>query len=185
MALSFKLTEQVEQWIWIKFCIKCEHSSMETIQMIQKVTSMGSWWLAASSQQCACSCIMSFAECFGDKSNYTGDSSPYSPDLVSHDFWLFPKLKLPLKGKKFQTIKNIQENLMGSWWWLEELCEFLKWLLWRGLRCHCPMYNVVTSSINVSIFHSVWLGTFWTCIIYGSSFLIDSTTLCFFFWLEH
>ena len=38
----------------------------------------------------------------------------YSPDLVSHDFWLFPKLKLPLKGKKFQTINNIQENLMGS-----------------------------------------------------------------------
>ena len=30
------MTELVEQWICIKFCIKLEHSSMETIQMIQK-----------------------------------------------------------------------------------------------------------------------------------------------------
>ena len=35
---------------------------------------------------------------------------PYSPDLVPCDFWLFPKLKSPLKGKKFQTVK-IQENM--------------------------------------------------------------------------
>ena len=30
------MTEQVEQWISIKFCVKLEHSSAETIQMIQK-----------------------------------------------------------------------------------------------------------------------------------------------------
>ena len=38
--------------------------------------------------------------------------APYSPDLVSCDFWLFPKLKSPLKGKSFQTIDEIQENTM-------------------------------------------------------------------------
>ena len=38
---------------------------------------------------------------------------PYSPDLVPCDFWLFPKLKSPLKGKRFQTISEIQEN--GDW----------------------------------------------------------------------
>ena len=37
----------------------------------------------------------------------------YSPDLVPCDFWLFPKLKSPLKGKRFQTIIEIQENMMG------------------------------------------------------------------------
>ena len=30
------MTEQVEQQIWIKFCLKLEHSPVETIQMIQK-----------------------------------------------------------------------------------------------------------------------------------------------------
>ena len=38
---------------------------------------------------------------------------PYSPDLVPCDFWLFPKLKSRLKGKRFQTIDEIQENKMG------------------------------------------------------------------------
>ena len=38
----------------------------------------------------------------------------YSPDLVPCDFWLFPKLKSPLKWKRFQTIDEIQENMMGQ-----------------------------------------------------------------------
>ena len=36
---------------------------------------------------------------------------PYSLDLAPCDFWLFPKLKSPLKGTIFQTINEIQENL--------------------------------------------------------------------------
>ena len=36
VAITFKMTEQVEQQISIKFCVKLEHSSAETIQMIQK-----------------------------------------------------------------------------------------------------------------------------------------------------
>ena len=39
---------------------------------------------------------------------------PYSLDLVPYDFWLFPKLKSPLKGKRFQTVNKIQENTMGQ-----------------------------------------------------------------------
>ena len=38
----------------------------------------------------------------------------YSPDLVPRDFWLFPKLKSPLKGKRFQTLSEIQGNMMGQ-----------------------------------------------------------------------
>ena len=38
----------------------------------------------------------------------------YSPDLVPCDFWLFPKLKSPLKGKRLQTIDEIQENMTGQ-----------------------------------------------------------------------
>ena len=36
VAITFKMTEQVEQQICIKFCLKLEHSSWETIQMIQE-----------------------------------------------------------------------------------------------------------------------------------------------------
>ena len=43
VAVTFKMTEQVEQQICIKFCIKLEHSSTETIQMIQKAAAMGNW----------------------------------------------------------------------------------------------------------------------------------------------
>ena len=36
VAIAFKMTEQVEQQICIKFCIKLDHSPVQTIQMIQK-----------------------------------------------------------------------------------------------------------------------------------------------------
>ena len=40
VAIAFKMTEQLEQQICIKFCVKLEHSR-ETIWMIQKATAMG------------------------------------------------------------------------------------------------------------------------------------------------
>ena len=43
VAAAFQMTEQEEQWIYIKFYIKLEHSSVETIQMIQKAEAMGNW----------------------------------------------------------------------------------------------------------------------------------------------
>ena len=36
VAVSFKMTERVEQWICIKFCVKLEYFSTETIQTIPK-----------------------------------------------------------------------------------------------------------------------------------------------------
>ena len=36
---------------------------------------------------------------------------PYSPDLARADFFLFPKLKTPMKGKHFATIGEINEKL--------------------------------------------------------------------------
>ena len=34
----------------------------------------------------------------------------YSPDMASADFILFPKLKLRLRGTRFQLIENVKEN---------------------------------------------------------------------------
>jgi hypothetical protein len=33
---------------------------------------------------------------------------PYSPDLAFCDFFIFPKMKLDLKGRRFDTIEEIQ-----------------------------------------------------------------------------
>ena len=155
------MPEQVEQRICTKFCVKLEHSSTETIWMIQKAAAMGNWWLAASSQQCTCLYIMS---CVGETSNHPGDSAPYHLDLVPCDFWLLPKLKLPLKGKKFQTIDEIQENTMGQLMvtgrtvWSPKV-PTLKRTEVSLSYIQCFLY-LVSSSINVSIFHSTWLDTF-------------------------
>jgi len=35
---------------------------------------------------------------------------PYSPDLAPADFFLFPKLKSTLKGRRFDTSDEIQKN---------------------------------------------------------------------------
>ena len=35
---------------------------------------------------------------------------PYTPDLATADFFLFPKLKAILKGRRFQTINDVEEN---------------------------------------------------------------------------
>jgi hypothetical protein len=37
--------------------------------------------------------------------------SLYSPDLAPCDFTLFPKLKMKLKGQRFETISDIQREL--------------------------------------------------------------------------
>jgi hypothetical protein len=36
---------------------------------------------------------------------------PYSRDLATNDFWLFPKIKLALKGQIFQVIGNIKKKM--------------------------------------------------------------------------
>ena len=43
VAITFKMTEQVEHKTGIKICIKLEHFSAETIWMTQKAAAMGNW----------------------------------------------------------------------------------------------------------------------------------------------
>ena len=114
VAITLKMTELVKQRICIRFCIKLEHSSTETIQMIQKAAVTGNWWLAASSQQCAC--LVHHISC---RDFWWNIKTPrwFSPTIAPFgtcNFWLFPKLKSPLKGKRFQTISEIQENMAGQ-----------------------------------------------------------------------
>ena len=114
VVITLKMTEWVEQRICITFCVKLEYSSMETIQMIQKARAMGSRWLQLhhNNMTAHASHLM---QSFLAKHQITQVTQPhYSPDLVPCDFWLFPKLKLSLKGERFQTIDEIQRNTMGQ-----------------------------------------------------------------------
>ena len=124
--------------------------------MIQKATAMGTWWLVASSRQHACSRITSHAE-FLAKLQITQVTQPlYTPDLAPYDFWLFSKLKSPLKGKRFQIVNEIQENTtrqlmaIGRTVWGPKV-PALKGTEVSLSYVQCSLYLV--SSINVSIFH--------------------------------
>ena len=163
------MTERAERQFCIKFCIKLEHYLTETIQMFQKATAMDNWWLATSSQQCACLCITSHAEIFVKHQITQVTLPPYILDLVPCDFWLFPKLK-SLKGKRFQTVDEIQENMMGQLMATGRTVCGSKLPTLKGTEGHCPVYNVSCTlflvSVNVSIFHIIWLDTCWTDLIY-------------------
>jgi len=41
---------------------------------------------------------------------------PYSPDLAPSDFWLFPTLKMGLKGTRLATMEDIKLNAMAKLW---------------------------------------------------------------------
>ena len=145
-------------------CFHRNYSSTETIQMIQKAAAIGNWLLAASSRQSTHSGITSHAEFFGETSNYPGDSVPLQPRFGTSDLWLFPKLKSPLKGERFQTISEIPENTLGKLMVIERTVWGPKVPTLKGTEVslfyvQCPLY-FVSSSINVSIFHITWLDTF-------------------------
>ena len=61
VAVAFKMTEQVEQWICIKFCIKLEHSSVETIQWFGRpqLWATGDWQLLQDNTSIHASCVIS------------------------------------------------------------------------------------------------------------------------------
>ena len=94
----------------------------------------------------------------------------YSPYLAPCDFWFFLKLKSPLKGKRLQTVDEIQWNTMGQLVVIGRIVWGPKVPPLKGTEVslsyvQCFLY-LESSSINVSIFHITWLDTFWTDLIY-------------------
>ena len=77
-----------------------------------KLWATGDWQLYHDNMLAHASCLV---QSFLAKHQVTQvTQAPYIPDLVPFDFWLFPKLKSPLKGKRFQTVDEIQGNTMGQ-----------------------------------------------------------------------
>ena len=114
VATAFKVTEWVEQGICVKFCIKLEHSSAETIWMNQKGHSY--WQLMIGSFIMTMHPLTHHISC---RDFWWNIKTPrwFSPTIAPFgtcNFWLFPKPKSPLKGKRFQTISETQENKTGQ-----------------------------------------------------------------------
>ena len=141
---------------------KLEHSSTETILMIQKAAAMGSWWLTASSWQHIRSSITSPAEFFDETSSHPSDSAPLQPRFGALNLLAFPKTKISFEreeisdywwnlGKYDGAADGNWENCVGS------QCAYFEgnW----GVTVLCTMF-FVSSSINVSIFYITWLDTF-------------------------
>ena len=97
--VTFEMTQWVEQWICIKFCIKFERFSVKTIWMTQKATAMGNWWLAASSRQCARSCITSHAV-FWQNTKSPRWLSPLQPRFGAPWLLAFPKTKITFEREE-------------------------------------------------------------------------------------
>ena len=114
VAITFKMTERVEQQICIIFCVKlelflCGNYSSHSDGCHYGQLVIGSFITKMHSfiHHISCSFLV--------KHQITQVTLlPYSPDLSPYHFWLFSKLKAPLKGKRFQIVDEIQENMMGQ-----------------------------------------------------------------------
>jgi histone-lysine N-methyltransferase SETMAR len=49
-----------------------------------------------------------------EKSITEMEHPPCSPDLAPKDFWLFPKMKSALTGRRYQDTENILKNVMTA-----------------------------------------------------------------------
>ena len=58
----------------------------------------------------SCHTVLSIAEFLPKKSILVVSQPPYSPDLCSSGFFLFPRLKKCLKDRHFGTLNNIQKT---------------------------------------------------------------------------
>ena len=162
--------EQVEQRTCIRFCIKFEHSSVETVRMIQKATAMGNcdWQLHHNNTATHMSRLR---QSFLVKHQITQVTQPpYCPDVAPCNYWLFPKLKSPVKGKRFQTMDEIQENMTGQLMAIGRTVWGPKVPTLKGTEASLSYVqcfsHLVSSSVNISIFHIPWLDTFWTDLVY-------------------
>ena len=78
------------------------HLAQTSRQVEEKQLVSPPWHCARS--HITCSTIPDFQK-------HYSDSPPYSPDLVPCNFFLFPKMKLRLKGRRFDTTEEIPAEM--------------------------------------------------------------------------
>jgi hypothetical protein len=76
------------------------------------------------------------------------DHPPYSPDLVPADFWLFPKLKSVVRGKRFSDVEQIKSSVKK----IRHFCSDLKTVLNNGRSSG----NIVKNWRELTLKNSMW-----------------------------
>ena len=116
VAITFKMTEQVEQRLCIKFCVKLECSSMETICNESEDCGYGQLVIGSLviDQDNAPTHASHLLQFFRETSNHPSDSAPLQPTFGALRLLAFPKTKTTFERKRFQAIAEIQENTKGQ-----------------------------------------------------------------------
>ncbi|PNF31118.1 hypothetical protein B7P43_G15696 [Cryptotermes secundus] len=83
-----------EQHVCIKFCFKFGKTAAETHQMLKQAFGENS--------------LGQTNEFLAKNKMAVVPHPPYSPDLAPCDFFLFPKMKIKLKGQRSDTVEEIQ-----------------------------------------------------------------------------
>ena len=121
---------------------------------------------------------MSHSEFFGKTSNHRSDSAPLQPRFGALWLLAFPKSKITLEREEISQCWWDSGKYNGAGWqfhkgfcrvfWTEEdvlgNCVRSQGAYFEGDWGVIVLQTVflVSSSINVSIFHSTWMDTFWT-----------------------
>ena len=141
VAIAFKMTERLEQWICIKVCDKLEHSSMETTQMIHKAAwATDNWQLPHDNVPSYAPRLM---QSFLAKPQIIQVTQlPLQPRFSTLRHLTFPQTKITFEREEISDHEwdsgkyNRAAMAIGRSMWGRKV------LLWRELRYHCPMYNV-------------------------------------------
>lgn len=140
--VSVVMETHIEQRAAIKFCFKCGKTATETFEMLKQIARVRphfhatkDWFLLHDN---APAYNAGTVRKFLMKKNVVVlNHSPYSPDLAPADYFLFPKLKLKLKGRRFEDVATIQANVTRELYSIPQ-ADFehaLKRLAYRSQRC--------------------------------------------------
>jgi len=70
--------------------------------------------VASASRQCSRPHSTECATVSHEKRDDKASHPPYSPDLAPCDFFLFPRIKRDLKGKRLQNVEEVREKTMEA-----------------------------------------------------------------------
>ena len=113
---------------------------------------------------------MSHAEIFGETSYHPGDSAPLQPRFGFLWLLTFPKTNVTFEREEISDPQWDSGKYNGVTDGDCENCMRSQGAYFEGdwgviSYVQCSLY-LVSSSINVSVFHITWLDTFWTDLIY-------------------
>ena len=131
--------------------------------MIQKAAAISNWWLAAWSRQHTWYQILCRDFWWNIKlPKWLSPSTAQIWRPVTSDF---PELKSPLKGKRLQTVDEIQENTMGQLMVIGRNVWGPKVPTLKGTEASLSHVRCFLYLLSSSFFHIMCLDTFWIDLV--------------------